>query len=242
VCELRFTVFLVPPAVLEKRLARFAAADVLWRYTSRDERHVVVLSAAEETACRFVYAEIAREFGSRLVREGDWDYLPAFLAGLRAKSLSLVTAESCTGGLMAKLLTDTAGSSDVFWGAFVTYSNEAKTRVLGVGEDILRLYGAVSAETVRAMTKGALAVSGASAAIAVSGVAGPGGGSAEKPVGTVWIGARLSGGEHKEGSFLFSPPRARIRLLGAYAGLFMLEGLVSGEDKSIDIKLPFEYI
>jgi nicotinamide-nucleotide amidase len=111
-----------------------------------------------------------------------------------------------------------------------------------VGEDILRLYGAVSGETVRAMAKGALAASGASAAIAVSVVAGPGGGSAEKPVGTVWIGARLSGGEHREQSFLFSPPRTRIRVLSAYTGLFMLEGLVSREDKSIDINLPFEYI
>jgi PncC family amidohydrolase len=161
---------------------------------------------------------------------------------LRKKKITLVTAESCTGGLIAKLLTDVPGSSDVLWGAFVTYSNDAKTRILGVSGETLSTCGAVSGETVRAMTEGALAASGAGAAVAVSGVAGPGGGSAEKPVGTVWIGARLSSAEHTEKLFHFSGPRERVRTLAAWTALFLLERFVSQRDGSIDITLPVDYI
>jgi PncC family amidohydrolase len=161
---------------------------------------------------------------------------------LRGEKIALVTAESCTGGLIAKLLTDAPGSSDVVWGAFVTYSNDAKMRLLGVSAKILRQYGAVSQETARAMTEGAIAVSGAQAAVAVSGVAGPGGGSAEKPVGSVWIGARLSSGQHAEKLFRFPPPRERIRVLSAWTALFLLEGFVFQRDEALDIKLPLDYI
>src|ERR1700742_2783963 len=99
----------------------------------------------------------------------------------------LVTAESCTGGWIAKSCTDLAGSSRWFECGYVTYSNAAKVRDLGVASRTLDQHGAVSAATVREMAAGALRVSGADVSIAVSGIAGPDGGSAEKPVGTVWI-------------------------------------------------------
>jgi PncC family amidohydrolase len=161
---------------------------------------------------------------------------------MRRRGFSLVTAESCTGGLIAKLLTDVAGSSDVFWGAFVTYSNEAKMKCLGVPEDTIRQYGAVSAQTVRAMTRGALAASGTSAAIAVSGVAGPGGGGPHKPVGSVWIGVRLATGERAERLYTFPPPRQRVRALAAGMALYLMETLVSRGTEALDIPPPFEYI
>jgi PncC family amidohydrolase len=161
---------------------------------------------------------------------------------MRKKGLSLVTAESCTGGLIAKLLTDVAGSSDVLWGAFVTYSNEAKMKCLGVPEGTLRRYGAVSAQTVRAMTRGALAASGASAAIAVSGIAGPGGGGQGKPVGFVWIGIRLATGERAERSYTFPPPRQRVRVLAAGTALYLMESLVSRGPEALDIPPPLEYM
>jgi len=111
------------------------------------------------------------------------------LVDARAKGLKIVTAESCTGGLIAGLLTEIPGSSDVVERGFVTYSNEAKEELLGVPRAILQAHGAVSAETARAMAQGALKHSHADMAVAVTGVAGPGGGSADKPVGLVHIAA-----------------------------------------------------
>ncbi len=106
---------------------------------------------------------------------------------LLARSQSVCTAESCTGGLIAKTFTDLAGSSDWFDRGFVTYSNSAKTEMLGVPASVIEDYGAVSESVANAMTVGALQHSDADFAVAVTGVAGPGGGSDEKPVGTVWI-------------------------------------------------------
>lgn len=106
---------------------------------------------------------------------------------LSEAGLTMVTAESCTGGWVAKVLTDKAGSSAYVIGGLVTYSNEAKQALLGVTEASLVNHGAVSEPVVREMVAGALAATGASVAVSVSGVAGPGGGSDAKPVGTVWF-------------------------------------------------------
>jgi len=106
---------------------------------------------------------------------------------LQEQGLTITTAESCTGGVIASMLTRVAGSSTSFHAGFVTYSNEMKSSMLNVPESILRKYGAVSQETVIEMAKGALEKSSSNIAIAVSGVAGPDGGTEEKPVGTVWI-------------------------------------------------------
>jgi nicotinamide-nucleotide amidase len=113
----------------------------------------------------------------------------------RAKRLRIVTAESCTGGLIAGLLTEIPGSSDVVERGFVTYSNEAKEDLLAVPTDVIHRHGAVSAQVARAMAEGALKHSLAQLAVAVTGVAGPGGGTAEKPVGLVYLAAVKQGGE-----------------------------------------------
>lgn len=110
---------------------------------------------------------------------------------LRSKGLLMGTAESCTGGRIANMVTLVAGSSDYFVGGVVSYSNEVKHNVLGVSEDSLRLHGAVSREVVEQMAQGAIRMLGCDCSVATSGVAGPGGGSPEKPVGTVWIAAAL---------------------------------------------------
>lgn len=122
------------------------------------------------------------------------------LATLRARRLTLATAESCTGGLIAATLTEVAGSSDVFERGFVTYSNEAKTELLGVPAALIQRHGAVSEEVARAMASGALEHSPADIALAVTGVAGPGGGTAGKPVGLVHLAAARRGSSvaHKE--------------------------------------------
>ena len=110
---------------------------------------------------------------------------------LRSKGLLMGTAESCTGGRIANMVTLVAGSSDYFVGGVVSYSNEVKHNVLGVSEDSLRLHGAVSREVVEQMAQGAIRTLGCDCSVATSGVAGPDGGSPEKPVGTVWIAAAL---------------------------------------------------
>ncbi|PIY29311.1 MAG: damage-inducible protein CinA [Comamonadaceae bacterium CG_4_9_14_3_um_filter_60_33] len=110
----------------------------------------------------------------------------------------LCTAESCTGGLIAAACTDLAGSSNWFERGFVTYSNAAKIELLGVDAALIERHGAVSEAVARAMATGALAYSRAQVAIAVTGVAGPTGGSADKPVGTVWFGFALPGGVRSE--------------------------------------------
>lgn len=112
----------------------------------------------------------------------------ALLTAARAHAAVFATAESCTGGLVAALLTEIAGSSAVFDRGFVTYTNAAKHELLGVPEDALARFGAVSAETAAAMARGALLRSAATHVVAITGIAGPGGGSPDKPVGLVWFG------------------------------------------------------
>jgi len=116
------------------------------------------------------------------------------LAAARARGRKIATAESCTGGLVAGALTAIAGSSDVFERGFVTYSNEAKAEMLGVDPRLIAAHGAVSPETAEAMAQGALAQARADLAVAVTGIAGPGGGSPHKPVGLVYFGTASASG------------------------------------------------
>jgi nicotinamide-nucleotide amidase len=115
------------------------------------------------------------------------------LDACRAHGVMLATAESCTGGMIAAALTDIGGSSDVVDRGFVTYSNDAKMEMIGVAKATLDAFGAVSHETALEMAAGALARSKAGIALSVTGIAGPGGGSAEKPVGLVWFGLAMNG-------------------------------------------------
>jgi nicotinamide-nucleotide amidase len=111
----------------------------------------------------------------------------AVVALLKRQHLTLATAESCTGGLLGKFVTDVAGSSGVFVGGWVTYANDMKERQLGMPRELLERHGAVSQAVARAMARGALERSGADLAVSITGIAGPDGGTAEKPVGLVWI-------------------------------------------------------
>ncbi len=135
----------------------------------------------------------------------------ALLDALRRDGMTLATAESCTGGLIAAALTDIAGSSDVVDRGFVAYSNAAKTELLGVPAALIAEHGAVSEPVARAMAEGALHRSNVAVTIAVTGIAGPGGGSADKPVGTVWFGCARRGGPTVTESQVFPGDRAAIR-------------------------------
>ena len=154
----------------------------------------------------------------------------ALLAVCRAKAARIATAESCTGGLIAATLTAIAGSSDVVDRGFVTYSNGAKTDLVGVPPELIVTHGAVSQPVAEAMASGALARSEADLAVAVTGVAGPGGGSAEKPVGLVWFGLAAKGQATRTLREVFPGDRAEVRratvaralaLLGQAAGTLL---------------------
>ena len=154
------------------------------------------------------------------------DEVPPLAELLLRKGWSMATAESCTGGLIAGACTDLAGSSGWFERGFVTYSNEAKTEMLGVDAALIATHGAVSEPVARAMAAGALRHSHAQVSAAVTGVAGPTGGSAEKPVGTVWFGWSVRGILTSEKQ-RFEGDRAAIRQATVRHALVRLSELVA---------------
>lgn len=129
---------------------------------------------------------------------------------LRKSKMKISTAESCTGGLIAKLITDVPGSSRIFWGGIVSYSNEMKKKWLGVKSETLEKFGAVSEQTVEEMLTGIQTETGSDIAVAVSGIAGPGGGTPEKPLGTVFIGV-LFQSNIVVNRFIFPGTRKKVR-------------------------------
>ncbi|MES2946819.1 MAG: CinA family protein [Pseudomonadota bacterium] len=156
--------------------------------------------------------------------------LPSQLADLLQKNgLMMATAESCTGGMISAACTDLAGSSNWFERGFVTYSNAAKTELLGVDAELIRQHGAVSEPVARAMAAGAIRHSKAQASVAVTGVAGPGGGSAEKPVGMVWFGWSVKGQLSSEVKH-FEGDRAAVRAATVRHALLRLVVLLNNPD------------
>lgn len=143
---------------------------------------------------------------------------------LKSRGMMLATAESCTGGGVAQEITEVAGSSAWFERGFVTYSNLSKQQMLGVREMTLNQHGAVSEMTVREMVAGALQHSAAQVALAVSGIAGPDGGTADKPVGTVWFAWGLKNGETHAKRYQLSGSRAEVR---AQAVRIALQGVIN---------------
>jgi nicotinamide-nucleotide amidase len=146
-----------------------------------------------------------------LIDNDTLQHAQALLVRLRARSLTVATAESCTGGLVTAALTHHAGSSASVLGGFVTYSNAMKHALLGVETELLESVGAVSEGVAAAMAAGALARSGADIAVSITGVAGPGGGSADKPVGLVWFGLAVRGQPTRTERALLAGDRQTVR-------------------------------
>lgn len=135
------------------------------------------------------------------------------------QNITLSTAESCTGGLISAAITSVSGASAVFKAGYITYSNDSKEKMLGVSADTLKTAGAVSEETVREMALGAQQLSDTDLSLAISGIAGPTGGTDEKPVGLVYIGWARKGGKHKVRKFQFKGTRDAIRQSATHAAL-----------------------
>lgn len=191
------------------------------------EIHVdLVVEPGAETQADELATHLRRPLERYLFAEEERSVQEIVLDLCRARGLTLATAESCTGGIIASRLTDVAGSSDVFRGGIVAYADDVKTRELGVPATVISAHGAVSAETAQAMAAGARERLEADIAVAVTGVAGPGGGTAEKPVGLVFLHASGPDGKEEALRFEFPGERAWIRSRSAVAGLHLVRRLL----------------
>jgi nicotinamide-nucleotide amidase len=234
--ELTATALMVPESVLEQALQEASDSDsgLLWSTRVAHDRIVFTLRGSQQQERQRVFSDLVGKFGRMRIREGDVQPSALLSRILEQRAERIAVAESCTGGLVSKLLTDVPGSSRVFWGTLVTYSDESKTRLLGVPEEVLNSSGAVSAEVASAMSQGVLERTPAEAAVAVTGIAGPEGGSADKPVGTVWISARTRRGAHLCRVFHFQGSRDAIRRRSAVAAFVLAECVLLGVDAELE--------
>jgi nicotinamide-nucleotide amidase len=216
------SVYLAAGPDVERALAGLAPAEL--RRTADGLRLSVEPGAAAGALER-----LRSTFGAGRVLDGGRSLAGAVADSFAAAGASLALAESCTGGLVAKALTDLAGASRYFHGGVVAYANDAKVRLLGVPAETIARHGAVSAEVVEAMARGAASAFAAAYAAAISGVAGPDGGTADKPVGTVWIGISRPGGRVEAHRYLFRGGRGRIRGLAALQTLLLLREALAAD-------------
>jgi nicotinamide-nucleotide amidase len=183
--------------------------------------------AAARTLCERATAEVRTRLGSHVFGEAEDTFAGVVGRTLRARGWTLAIAESCTGGLVGHMLTREPGASDFLLLDAVTYANSAKSRILGVDEETIRWHGAVSPEVAAAMALGAKRVSGADVALSLTGVAGPSGGSEQKPVGTVYFALARPDGTTDVKHRLLVGDRSRIQTLAAYVGLQLVRDLCS---------------
>ncbi len=234
--EIIATALMIPESVLEQALQRISGTGggMLWSTRVAHDRIVLTLRGSQPRERQRILSGLLDRFGSVQIRRGDVQPSRLLYDALLQREECIALAESCTGGLVSKLLTDIPGSSKVFWGTLVTYSNEAKQSFLGVPEHVLNNSGAVSAEVASGMSEGLLQRTPADLGVALTGIAGPEGGSEEKPVGTVWISARHRRGEELCRGFHFHGNRDSIRRRSAVAALLLGECAILGVEPDLE--------
>jgi PncC family amidohydrolase len=208
---------------------------------SYKDRTVVYIPGDKQREGPRLFHELKNKYPNGVIRAGDVPWIENLITTLTDQGQSVTTAESCTGGMIGEFLTDIPGSSLMYWGGFITYSNEAKVKVLGVPLKILEKYGAVSAQTVTAMAENAARIGGTPWALAVSGIAGPGGGSPEKPVGTVYIAVRCPDSHIRVERLSCNGSREQIRRKSALTTILLWEVIVN-KNYDIDIEGLKAYI
>jgi nicotinamide-nucleotide amidase len=228
--QVRLRTFGLPESVVGEKLAgvepAFPGTTIGYR-AHFPEIEVKVLAraaslAAAHDVCDRATAEVRARLGAHIYGDADDTFAGVVGRALRSRGWTLAIAESCTGGLVGHMLTREPGASEFLLLDAVTYANSAKSRILGVDEEVIRWHGAVSPEVACAMAQGARRVAGADLALSLTGVAGPSGGSDDKPVGTVDIALARPDGTMELKHLSFTGDRVRIQTLAAYAGLQMV--------------------
>ncbi len=220
-------------AVVEDRVKDLMASDnpTVAPYAKTGEVHLRVTAQADsveaaEALIEPVVREIEARLGSHVYAYDDEPLEGAVVRMLREARLTLATGESCTGGLLAKRITDVPGSSDVFLGGVIAYSNQAKVNLLGVAAEMIKAHGAVSREVAEALAVGARLRFRSDIGVGITGVAGPGGGTPEKPVGVVWQAIATADRVEAEGN-VYAGIRADIRTKATQTALTKLRDLVA---------------
>jgi len=220
--------YMTPESELEESLKRNRIGNIIWGTRVSGGYIEFHLKGGTGVERRKMLKLVRKDLGELKIRTGNYTPAELFTAALKGSGLKTVTAESCTGGLISKLITDIPGSSEFYWGGYVTYSNQAKQRILNIPHPIIEEKGAVSREVCRGMAEEALEISGADISIAVSGIAGPGGGTAEKPVGTVWISVLNGNGDSEDKLFQFFGNRVSVRMKTAVSAFLLAEKMLIG--------------
>jgi len=250
------TSFLIPESTLEDVLQECGGDSVAWGTRTEYLRIVFNLQnlfspdsggteagkqgVEAEKVKNHVFQRLQQKMGAVRIRRGIVDHPQLLVDALKEAHETNAGAESCTGGLIAKLITDIAGSSEVFWGSFISYANEAKIE-MGVPEKLIQEHGAVSREVVAAMAEAALQHSGADIGFAVSGIAGPDGGTEEKPVGTVWLAVQRRDEPAVIRRYLYHGRRDYIRRKAAGTVLLLAEAVIKKRE-ILDSDWNWEYI
>lgn len=217
-----YSCFLIPESKLEEVCNQHASDGILWGTRVQEHRISLYLTGGNTSARKVMAERIGSTLGTGLLSPGDFEAFDILSRYLEDRHLRMACAESCTGGLIAKLMTDRAGSSAWFWGGVVSYANEAKSRLLGVDSSVMEEEGAVSEATVIRMSEELLRISGADLSVSVSGIAGPSGGTEAKPVGTVWFGFSMTERPTVAVSLRFnSYGRASVRRRAAIAAILL---------------------
>ncbi len=237
-----FSTFLIPESKLEEACAQAAVDDLQWGTRVQEHRISLYISGGDHVLRLAMRDRIEAIVGLGLVEIGDIEAVDILSGYLSDHHLSIACAESCTGGLVSKLLTDKGGSSAWFWGTVVSYANEAKTGLLGVDSAIIEQEGAVSGRCVEAMADGMLSRSHADTALAISGIAGPDGGTPEKPVGLVWFGFAAKNRPTTSVAVKISSfGRASVRRRAAVAAFLLAFSYLNGIDLLDRVK-TWQYI
>ncbi len=223
--------FMIGESTLEEYLQETAVPGVQWSTRAEEYRILFTLRGGSETGRRAFFDGIQKKAGPFRIFWGDISPFELLYKDLLSSSMTCMAAESCTGGLLAKELTEIPGVSSVFWGGAVVYSNHAKELLLDLEHELLDQYGAVSEEAASAMLLRGRQKTETDIVVAITGIAGPGGGTEEKPVGTVWIGGIKKGGKPVTLKLQYGGSRERIRRRSVVTAVLLADALIHGKEK-----------
>ncbi len=237
-----YSVYLTPESKLEDIVASYAPSGIIWGTRAQEHRISLYISGKSKEERDTLVSKIEEEIGPHLIVKGDVEVLSRLTHYLKEHKMNISCAESCTGGLLGKLLSDERGSSAFFHSSIVTYADHAKSTFLHIDENLIHSHGAVSLEVVKQMAENVRNMSDSDVSVSISGIAGPDGGTDEKPVGTVCFGFAAKNRESIAVRLNFSSyGRASVRKKAAISAL-LLGYLYLNEVDLLDILSVWQYI